>query len=50
MTKLGEATHFAPDTGHDDPASIGPALPGVQCRVVDCATGQDVGPHEPGSC
>lgn len=48
MTELGGATHFAPDTGRDDPASIGPALPGVECRVVDCATGQDVEPGEPG--
>lgn len=48
MTELGGATHVAPDTGRDDPESIGPALPGVECRVVDCATGQDVGPGEPG--
>lgn len=48
MTELGGATHLAPDTGRDDPASIGPALPGVECRVVDCVTGQDVGPDEPG--
>jgi acyl-coenzyme A synthetase/AMP-(fatty) acid ligase len=48
MTELGGATHLAPDTGRDDPESIGPALPGVQCRVVDCVTGADVGPGELG--
>jgi acyl-CoA synthetase (AMP-forming)/AMP-acid ligase II len=48
MTELGGATHIAPDTGRDDPSSIGPALPGVDCRVVDCATGADVDPDESG--
>lgn len=48
MTELGGGTHFAPDTGPDDPESIGPAMPGVQCRVVDPATGADVGTGEPG--
>jgi acyl-CoA synthetase (AMP-forming)/AMP-acid ligase II len=48
MTELGGATHLAPDTGRDDPESIGPALPGVQCRVVDCVTGADVGAGELG--
>jgi acyl-CoA synthetase (AMP-forming)/AMP-acid ligase II len=43
MTELGGGSHFAPDEGRDDPASIGPPLPGVECRVVDCATGADVG-------
>jgi acyl-CoA synthetase (AMP-forming)/AMP-acid ligase II len=48
MTELGGATHCAPDTGRDDPESIGAALPGVQCRVVDSVTGADVGPGEHG--
>jgi acyl-CoA synthetase (AMP-forming)/AMP-acid ligase II len=48
MTELGGGTHFAPDAGRDDPTSIGPAQPGVECRVVDCATGQDVGPDQLG--
>jgi acyl-CoA synthetase (AMP-forming)/AMP-acid ligase II len=42
MTELGGGTHFAPDDGVDKPESIGPPLPGVECRVVDCATGADV--------
>ena len=48
MTELGGATHLAPDTGRDDPESIGPALPGVQCRVVDSVTGAEVEPGELG--
>jgi acyl-CoA synthetase (AMP-forming)/AMP-acid ligase II len=48
MTELGGSTHSAPDHGPDKPESIGPALPGVECRVVDNATGADVGPDEPG--
>jgi acyl-CoA synthetase (AMP-forming)/AMP-acid ligase II len=48
MTEFGGATHFAPDTGREDPESIGPALPGIECRVVDVATGFDLGPGEPG--
>ncbi len=44
MTELGGGSHFAPDEGRDEPASIGPPLPGVECRVVDCATGADLGP------
>ncbi|HJT04681.1 MAG TPA: AMP-binding protein [Pseudonocardiaceae bacterium] len=47
MTELGGTTHFAPDTGRNDPESIGPAQPGVQCRVVD-VTGADVGSGELG--
>ncbi|HET9253955.1 MAG TPA: AMP-binding protein [Pseudonocardiaceae bacterium] len=42
MTELGGATHMATDAGRDDPGSIGPALPGVQCRVVDRVTGADL--------
>jgi acyl-coenzyme A synthetase/AMP-(fatty) acid ligase len=48
MTELGGGTHFAPDDGPDRPESIGQPLPGVECRVVDCATGADVGPGRPG--
>jgi acyl-CoA synthetase (AMP-forming)/AMP-acid ligase II len=48
MTELGGATHLAPDTGRDDPESIGPALPGVQCRVVDSVTWAEFEPGELG--
>jgi acyl-CoA synthetase (AMP-forming)/AMP-acid ligase II len=48
MTELGGATHVVPDTGGGPASSIGPLLPGVQARVIDCASGLDVGPGEPG--
>jgi acyl-CoA synthetase (AMP-forming)/AMP-acid ligase II len=48
MTELGGCSHTAPDHGPDKPASIGPVLPGVECRVIDHATGAEVGPGEPG--
>jgi acyl-CoA synthetase (AMP-forming)/AMP-acid ligase II/NAD(P)-dependent dehydrogenase (short-subunit alcohol dehydrogenase family) len=48
MTELAGATHLAPDGGPDRPDSIGPALPGVECRVVDVDMGSDLGPGEPG--
>ena len=48
MTELGGATHIAPDDGPDRPESIGPALPGIECRVVEPETGTSAGPGEPG--
>jgi acyl-CoA synthetase (AMP-forming)/AMP-acid ligase II/NAD(P)-dependent dehydrogenase (short-subunit alcohol dehydrogenase family) len=48
LTELGGATHVAPDDGPDRPDSIGPAMPGVECRVVDPETQADLGPGEPG--
>jgi acyl-CoA synthetase (AMP-forming)/AMP-acid ligase II len=48
MTELGGGTHAAPDRGRDDPESIGPALPGVECRVVEASTGADMDPGQPG--
>ena len=48
MTELGGASHLAPDTGRDDPESIGPAIPGVECRVVDTVTGADAAPGQRG--
>jgi acyl-CoA synthetase (AMP-forming)/AMP-acid ligase II/NAD(P)-dependent dehydrogenase (short-subunit alcohol dehydrogenase family) len=47
MTELAGGTHIAPD-GDDHPDSIGPALPGIECRVVDPESGLDLGPNEPG--
>jgi acyl-CoA synthetase (AMP-forming)/AMP-acid ligase II/NAD(P)-dependent dehydrogenase (short-subunit alcohol dehydrogenase family) len=47
MTECG-TTHAVPDDGPDIPESIGPALPGVECRVVDPETNADARPGEPG--
>ena len=48
MTELGGASHLAPDTGRDDPESIGPPAPGTECRIVDTATGADAAPGQRG--
>jgi acyl-CoA synthetase (AMP-forming)/AMP-acid ligase II len=48
MTECGGATHIVPDIGGGPASSIGPLLPGVQARVIDCASELDVGPGEPG--
>jgi acyl-CoA synthetase (AMP-forming)/AMP-acid ligase II len=48
MTEVSGGTHIAPDTGPDRPESVGPALPGVECRIVDPGTGAALRPGEPG--
>jgi acyl-CoA synthetase (AMP-forming)/AMP-acid ligase II len=48
MTEVSGGTHFAPDTGPDRPDSVGPAAPGVECRIVDPGTGAGLRPGEPG--
>ena len=40
--------HAAPEDGPDRPESIRPALPGVECRVIDPDTGADLGTGQPG--
>ena len=48
MTELAGGTHIIPDDGPDRLDGIGPALPGVECRVVDPETGSNTHPGEPG--
>jgi acyl-CoA synthetase (AMP-forming)/AMP-acid ligase II len=48
MTEVSGGTHIAPDAGPDHPDSIGPALPGVECRIVDPGTGAELRPGQPG--
>ncbi len=48
LTEIGGCSHTAPDDGPDLPDSIGPALPGVQCRVIDPASGADTPRDAPG--
>jgi acyl-CoA synthetase (AMP-forming)/AMP-acid ligase II len=48
MTEVSGGTHIAPDDGPDRPESVGPAMPGVECRIVDPGTGADLRPGEPG--
>jgi acyl-CoA synthetase (AMP-forming)/AMP-acid ligase II len=47
MTETG-AICMAPEHGPDRPESIGPPLPGVECRIVDPATGADLAPGQTG--
>jgi acyl-CoA synthetase (AMP-forming)/AMP-acid ligase II len=42
LTELSGGTHVAPEDGPDRPDSVGPPLPGVECRVVEPDTGEDV--------
>ena len=48
LTEIAGGSHIAPDDGPDRPDSIGPALPGVECRVVDSESGADAGTGAPG--
>jgi acyl-coenzyme A synthetase/AMP-(fatty) acid ligase len=48
MTELGGATHMVPDSGGGLAESVGPLLPGARAQVIDCATGLDAGPGQPG--
>jgi acyl-CoA synthetase (AMP-forming)/AMP-acid ligase II len=49
MTEMSPVTHLVPPFGAvDKPGSIGPPVPGTECRLVDSETGQEAGPGEPG--
>lgn len=48
MTEAAGATHTVPEAGPHKPGSIGVPLPGVQCRLVDPATGHDAAAGEAG--
>ena len=48
MTEAAGATHHGFDAGPDHPDSVGPALPGVECRIIDLDGGADAGPGQPG--
>ncbi|PXY17100.1 AMP-dependent synthetase [Prauserella coralliicola] len=49
MTEMSPVSHAAPEDRPDiDPASCGLALPGIEFRLVDPATGVDAGPGERG--
>jgi acyl-CoA synthetase (AMP-forming)/AMP-acid ligase II len=49
MTEMSAITHLVPPFGAErKPGSIGPPIAGVECRLVDPDTGQDVSPGERG--
>ena len=48
LTETSPVTHVIRPAGEDRPGTIGPPLPGTECRVVDPVSGEDVGPGERG--
>jgi acyl-CoA synthetase (AMP-forming)/AMP-acid ligase II len=48
MTEFAGGTHIVPDGAPSRTGSIGPPVPGVDCKVVDLSTGAELGPGEPG--
>src|SRR5205823_2521402 len=45
MTEMSPLTHVVPPFGGvNKPGSVGPAVPGTECRLVDPDTGEDAGP------
>jgi acyl-CoA synthetase (AMP-forming)/AMP-acid ligase II len=49
MTEMSPVTHMVPPFSRaKKPGSIGPPIPGTECRLVDPATGEDAPPGERG--
>jgi len=49
LTETSPVTHAVPvERAVNRPGSIGPPVPGTACRVVDVASGEDLGPGEDG--
>jgi acyl-CoA synthetase (AMP-forming)/AMP-acid ligase II len=49
LTETSPVTHVTPDDpSKNKPGSIGPLVPNTEARVVDIATGADLGPNEDG--
>ncbi len=49
MTEMSPVTHTAPPfSAAQKPGSIGPPIPGTECRLIDPDTGQDAPPGERG--
>jgi acyl-CoA synthetase (AMP-forming)/AMP-acid ligase II len=49
LTEASPVTHANPDgPGQSKPGTVGPLVPNTECRVVDPASGRDLGPDEDG--
>jgi len=48
MTETSPVTHMCPYPGEIDVASVGIVVPNTECRIVDVATGKDLGRNERG--
>ncbi|MGH2652437.1 MAG: AMP-binding protein, partial [Actinomycetota bacterium] len=48
LTETSPVTHVTNDEGTGKPGSVGEVLPNTECKVVDWATGEEVGPGQDG--
>ena len=49
LTETSPVSHSVPDRAPKViPGSVGPALPNTECKVVDVASGEDLGPNQDG--
>jgi acyl-CoA synthetase (AMP-forming)/AMP-acid ligase II len=48
LSEASSRTHTVPAGSKDRPGSAGPPLPGIECQIVDIATGAALGPGETG--
>src|SRR2546422_11523128 len=49
LTEASPVTHANSDEpGKCKPGTVGPLVPNTECRIVDAATGADLGPDEAG--
>ena len=49
LTETSPVTHATPDDpARNKPGSVGPPLPNTECKVVDPASGDELGPNERG--
>jgi acyl-CoA synthetase (AMP-forming)/AMP-acid ligase II len=48
MTEFAGGTHIVPDGAPSRPGSIGPPVPGAECKVVDLSSGAELGPGQAG--
>ena len=50
LTEASPVTHFLaqPPEGAPKPGSVGPVIPNTECKIVDLATGEELGPRQEG--
>ncbi|HMN28716.1 MAG TPA: AMP-binding protein, partial [Caldilineaceae bacterium] len=48
LTEASPVTHFLNERIDELPGSIGPAIPNTEVKVMDVASGRELGPNEPG--
>jgi acyl-CoA synthetase (AMP-forming)/AMP-acid ligase II len=49
LTETSPVSHSVPDRAPEVvPGSVGPSLPNTECKVVDVATGEELGPNQDG--